>query len=149
MEWLISANPTIYNYSGSLKKHGSIDWRQGRIKYNLNDIIYIYCTSPIKKIQYKCKIVKINVHYSKIRNDFDYWFNINGYLKALNGLYIHLVLLEYVDIEALDLSNLQKHGLKRAPQGPMKLNRELSKYINIIFNDLSSDTIESSSDLYR
>ena len=41
MNWIISANPKIYDHLSSFEHFGYIDWKQGKIKYKVGDIIYI------------------------------------------------------------------------------------------------------------
>ena len=53
MNWLISANASMYDHSSSFEHFGYIDWRQGNGKFAVNDTVYIYCTRPLKKIQYE------------------------------------------------------------------------------------------------
>ncbi len=57
---MISANSSRYDHTSSFEHNGFIDWRQGNGKFQVNDIVYIYCTRPLKKIQYKCRIEKVD-----------------------------------------------------------------------------------------
>ena len=52
MKWMISANWKVYNHARAFERWGFIDWRQ-KSKYNIGDIVYIYCTRPFMKIMYK------------------------------------------------------------------------------------------------
>ena len=135
MNWLISANSKIYDFSSSFEHFGFIDWKQGKSKYTIGDIVYIYCTRPIKKIRYKCLIEKIDLDFKNIRDDREYWINIEDYYKSLNGKFMHLKLIEQVDNENLYLNKLLEVGLKAAPQGPKKLDGILLNYIEQNFND--------------
>ena len=49
MIWMISANGKMYDHASSFATNGFIDWRQ-RAKYNVGDIVYIYCTRPFMRI---------------------------------------------------------------------------------------------------
>lgn len=136
MNWLISANSDIYDHSSSFEHYGFIDWRQGSTKYNEGDMVYIYCTRPLKMIQYKCKVEKIDLEFSQIRDDRDYWIDIVQYEKSLNGKFIRLRLIEQVSNDFMRLEKLQLNGLKSAPQGPIKIKDEgLLKYIEKHFTD--------------
>jgi 5-methylcytosine-specific restriction protein A len=57
---MISANSSMYDHTSLFEHNGFIDWRQGNGKFQVNDIVYIYCTRPLKKIQYKCRIEKVD-----------------------------------------------------------------------------------------
>lgn len=141
MNWLISANATIYDHASSFEHFGFVDWRQGNGKFKENDIIYIYSTRPLKKIQYKCKVEKIDLPFTDIRNDQEYWVDKNEFQKSLEGKFMRLVLIEQVDNSKMSLENLLLNGLKAAPQGPVKPNENLMKYIESNFNDLNQNDI--------
>jgi len=154
MEWLISANSKMYDHASSFEHYGYIDWRQGNITYSLDDIIFIYCTSPIQKIRYKCKIEKINLVFSEIRNDREYWTDIDEYEKSKEGKYIHLVLIDQVDLDSLSLNHLLENGLTAAPQGPIKINEKLLSYINKNFddskqNDFFPDSLDNDKEIFE
>lgn len=139
MKWIISANGKMYDHASSFAHYGSIDWRQGNVKYNLDDIVYIYCTSPIQRIRYKCVITKLDKAANQIRDDKEYWFKLEEYKKALSGKFLNLKLLEEIDSEQLSLPTLLARGLKAAPQGPMKLSESLETYIASIFSSADNE----------
>lgn len=153
MNWLISANGKMYDHSKSFAHFDSIDWRQGNARYSIGDIVYIYCTSPIQKIRYKCRVTQINKSASEIRDDKAYWFNQEEYEKSSNGLFFNLQLIEEVDSGKLLLPVLLKNGLKAAPQGPLKLTPQLETYISNIFltanDEYFPETLDSSSEIYE
>ena len=84
MNWLISANSKIYDHSSSFEHYGFIDWRQGNTKYEIGDIVYIYCTRPLMMLQYKCIVEKIDIHFSQIRDDEEYWFDKEEYINSIS-----------------------------------------------------------------
>ena len=138
MIWMISANGKMYDHASSFATNGFIDWRQ-RAKYNVGDIVYIYCTRPFKKIMYKCEVVKHSMPFSQCIDDAVFWIDIDEYEKSKGGLYARLKLLEQVDTERLSLDILLSKGLNAAPQGPIKVDSELHKYIDSHFNDFYAD----------
>ena len=153
MNWMISANAKLYDHASSFAHYGYIDWRQGNPKYELGDIVYIYCTNPIKRLRYKCQITKLNMDYSQIRDDQEYWLDKSEYEKFLSGKFFQLKLLEEVDSDKLSLELLKMHGLNAAPQGPIKIKTDLETYINIIFKNADDDffpeVIDSESDIFE
>lgn len=141
MKWLISANCSIYDCATSFEDYKFIDWRQGNIKYEVGDTVYIYCIRPVKKIRFKCIVKKKDIPLKYIRDDKEYWNNDVEYKKSLKGKFIRLNLIDKIDTEKLNLENLLNNGLKVAPQGPKKLSGELLEYIEKNFNDSNqSDT---------
>lgn len=153
MNWLISANGKIYDHASSFAHYGSVDWRQGNVKYNVGDIVYIYCTNPIQRVRYKCKVKELNKNASKIRDDKEYWINKEEYIKSLSGKFFNLELIESVDTEKLSLSILTQKGLKAAPQGPKKIDGELEQYISYIFKTANDEcfpeTLSNTLDIFE
>jgi len=141
MNWLISANPLMYDHASSFEHYGFIDWRQGNGKYKENDIVYIYCTKPIQKIQYKCIVERINLDSKEIRNDNQYWLDELEYYKSLDGKFMKLHLIDQVDNSRMSLDNLKQYGLRMAPQGRIKLSQPLLSYIESNFNDLNQNNV--------
>ncbi|MCF6213353.1 MAG: HNH endonuclease [Flavobacteriaceae bacterium] len=136
MNWIISANSNIYDHSSSFEHFGFIDWRQGKNKFKIGDTVYIYCTRPLKMIQYKCLVKKTDLNSSEIRNDKEYWKDIDEYLKSIEGKFMRLKLIEQVSNDKMRLNALKENGLKSAPQGPIKIkNNELLNYIETYFTD--------------
>ena len=141
MDWLISANGTMYDHLSAFQKWGFIDWRQGNRKYTIGDNIYIYCTKPIKRIMYKTVVEKVQLTKNEIVNDSQFWCDQNEYLKALDGYFARLRLVEQVNRDELSLENLKEHGLKSAPQGPIKLTTHLKEYIDTLIIDSFHENI--------
>lgn len=139
MNWLISANAKMYDHASSFAHHGSVDWRQGLYKYAVGDTVYIYFTNPIQRIRYKCKVTKINMNFSQIRDDEEYWLDDSEYKKSLNGKFFNLQLIEEVDSAKLSFKSLLKNGLNGAPQGSLKLSQNLETYISLVFNTANDE----------
>ncbi|WP_346914273.1 HNH endonuclease [Clostridium sp.] len=138
MKWMISANSKMYNHASAFEKFGYIDWRQ-KAKYQIGDIVYIYCTRPYKKVMFKTEVKKIHMPFSDITDDKEFWNDITEYEKSQNWEFARLKLIEQVDTEKLCLEKLLLNGLKGAPQGPVKVNESLAQYINLYFNDYYSE----------
>ncbi len=153
MDWIISANSNIYNHESSFIDNGYIDWRQGLYKYQIGDIVYIYCTKPLKRIRYKCIVEKTNLTKYEILNDYEYWIDKSEYEKSLNGLFFRLRILEDIASDNLSLDRLLSLGLKMAPRGPQKLKGNLLNFISEQFSCESKeyfpDAITINEDLYE
>lgn len=143
--WMISANSKTYNFQDAFSNLSYVDWKQNRYKYKEGDIVYIYASSPFKILKYKTIIKKINVSEEESIKDYDYWVDKDEYKSSLKGKYIRLKLLEEYDDERLSYENLLKNGLNAAPQGAVKVKKELKEYIELITksNDLYPDEISN------
>ena len=107
MNWIISANAKMYNHSSSFEHFGYIDWRQGRTKYQVGDIVYIYSTRPLMMLQYKCLVEKINLTSKQIRDDKEYWLDLEEYEKSIEGNFVRLKLIEQVSNSKMKLNELK------------------------------------------
>lgn len=135
MKWIISADTSYYKVDEAFDKKDYVDWRQ-TANYNIGDIIYIYCIRPIKKIMFKTVVEKTEMPFDEASSDKEFFVNEDDYSKDRYDRNMRLKLLQKVDSEKLTLDCLIDNGLKRAPQGPMRLlNENLEKYINKVFKD--------------
>ncbi len=135
MNWIIPANGKKYNHEEAFKKWGFIDWKQN-VKYEIGDIVYIYCALPIKKILYKCKVIKINMSFSECKDDREFWKDQQDYESGKNSFFSRLELLVQTNSESLNLNNLLNNGLNGVPQGPVKISERLVSYIEKSFNEI-------------
>ncbi len=128
MEWIISANHSIYNYNKAFEELPYIDWRQNA-NYQIGDKLYIYATRPTKAIEFLTEVIAINLNQSEIINDSKYWVNTDEYNKGIRqGKYVRLKLTKKLNANNLTLENLHKHGLIGNIQGPRKLIDDLGSY---------------------
>lgn len=145
MIWMIPANGKMYDHASAFQNWGFIDWRQN-LKFNVGDIVFIYCTRPFKKVMFKTIVDKESLSSEEIVNDEEYWFKKEEYLKSLGGKYARLRLVAQVDSEELTLAKLKMHGLNAAPQKGVKVSAELATYIDKYMNDYYSVNIFPESD---
>ena len=131
---MISANSSIYDHASSFALNGYIDWKQNA-NYNIGDTVYIYCTKPLKRVMYKCEVVSCSMSFEESFDDKIFWINTDEYNKSKAGKFARLRLLSQVDTSLLSLDNLILHGLKAAPQGPVKISSELQAFIEKHFDD--------------
>lgn len=157
MDWIISAHRK-YDHARSFEHYGFIDWKQVNPNYKIGDLVYIYCSKPIQKIRYKCRIEAIDLDHNSIRDDKEYWYNIADYWKdywdSLSLKFMRLILIEQIDNEKLNLSNLISNGLSIAPRGPVRSSEQLSNYINSNFSDsnlngIFPDSIDATINAYE
>ena len=154
MNWIISANSKVYDHASSFEHFGNVDWRQGNTKYQVGDIVFIYCTRPLKKIRYKCIVKKIDMSFNEIRDDKEYWLDTTEYENSIKGKFFRLELINEIDSNLLSLEVLQKNGLSSAPQGPIKATEELLSYLKKNFiksenDDYFPEIINSNIDVYE
>jgi len=139
MNWMIAANGKMYDHASAFQKWGYIDWKQSA-NFEINDIVYIYCTKPYKRVMYKTKVIEINKFFAECQDDKEFWFDLKEYENAKSKKFCRIKLIEQVDSAKLSLDVLKDKGLGSAPQGPIKLyTEELVSYIDSNFNDYESE----------
>lgn len=132
--WIISANGRVYDHTSSFEKNGFVDWKQNNTKYEINDIVYIYSTLPVKRVTFKTVVEKVKMSFYECVDDKEFWFDKSKYEKAKEGYYVRLRLVEQADREELSLEHLKENGLNVAPQSPTRIKEELAEYIEKYLN---------------
>lgn len=132
--WLISSNDDIFRIEDCLAENKSVDW-QGSFSPKRGDVVFIYRTKPIQRICYMMEVTGINIPYRNTINDMKYWGGNHSPKGTINPeeLYHRLKLLKETTSQALHLKELQRRGMKGAPQGPRKLSGSLLKHILSVF----------------
>jgi len=150
---MMSANSEMYDHARSFSDYGFIDWRQGKNKFQTGDVVFIYCTNPVKRVRYKCEVKETDIPFSLIRDDEEYWSDKEEHQKSQEGKYFKLQLLEEVDSDKLSLASLKINGLVAAPQGPIKIKPGVLSYLEQIFSrsdmEFSPDVISESMEVYE
>lgn len=137
-KWILNANGKKYNHLASFKKNGCIDWKQEDSKYKVGDIIYIYCSSPQKKVRFLASVTAINIPPEKRIDDKEFWLDMNEYEKSMKGPAFRLQLLAELDRDELRYEELKKHGLNGVRKEHQKVSDELAEYLDQYIDDCSA-----------
>ena len=124
-QWVIPCNPAYYDVCGVFNKLDKVEWKQST-NVNEGDIVYIYVTSPIKEIRYKCVARKVDLDYADTEKDREFILKGDNYENS--GRYMELELITKYKENKFTLENLKQNGLKSV-QGPSKVSEELANYI--------------------
>lgn len=145
---LLPSNNKIFRLTDYLQNNSEIDWKQKHYKYEIGDIIFIYCSKPESRIRYKMKVIKTDISYEdSIKEEKYYWGEKHNFeVSKINNLYCRLKLIEEIDSNKLSITNLLKNGLKKAPQGSQFISESLLKYIMNVFElqQWETDVIDNS-----
>ncbi len=149
---MIPSNPKTYDVERFFKDYGYVDWKQ-HLKFQIGDIVYIYCSTPIKKVMYKTKVIKESMPFSECTYDKDYWMNPDDFDSSSSYLRVRLELLERVDRDELSLTFLKNNGLNAAPQKGIVVSDKLSEYMDKYFKlelskKISSDSKEGTKSIF-
>ncbi|MBR2457674.1 MAG: hypothetical protein IKB31_11125 [Bacteroidaceae bacterium] len=134
--WIIPANPQRYKLAEALKElNGTIDWRQHN-KFEIGDIVYIYCSKPISQIVYKMEVIATDITKEYTIADKQYWNTPSEFKTSLtHNRFYRISLLAENYTEKLILNDLLNHGLNGAPQGALVVKEPLLSYLQEFFKE--------------
>ena len=115
-----------------LEKYDFVEFTQ-RNKVHLNDIVYLYLTSPVKAIKYKMIVERTDIPIEETFEDSDYSLPDNPRKSQNTGLWLRLRLLDTINNSDLSLEALKSHGLRYSMQGNFKVSGELLDFIDSFF----------------
>ena len=129
--WIVPSNSNRYRLNDFLKDHKQVDWKAGRFKYAVDDIIFIYSTKPDQKLTHVMRVVATNISFKDSIPDEDYWNDRSEYkVSVAEDTFCRFELIEEIISNELTLDNLVGHGLTKAPQSAQNLKAETVDYIS-------------------
>ena len=116
-----------------LQENKFVEWKQHHYKFEIGDIVFIYTSAPESKISYVLEVIQTDIPLEEGFDDSAYELEnphtkYQSY-KNYTGKLVRFNLIKRVNMDALNLQNLLKQGLKSAPQGPNYLKGKLLDYI--------------------
>lgn len=127
--WLIPFNKKYFDLKGCLNKYGQVYWSR-KCNFAEGDLVYIYSSKPDGKITYCMSVAQAIVPANEEGNEFRKESSSSFEETELNALLRPAFAPES---NKLTLEALEKHGLKSAPLGPVRLSQEkYSALLNFI-----------------
>lgn len=131
--WIFISSVKRFRMDDWLKVSDCVDFVQ-RNKVQVGDIVYLYTTAPIKRIEYKMIVERINVPYEDMIDDSKYSLVLNEKEQVdKSKMYVRLRFLKKIDTLNLHLDNLRAYGLISSMQAPFKIDGELLDFIDSQF----------------
>ena len=130
--WVFIVNPSHFRMKDFLEKYDFVEFSQ-RNKVHLNDIVYLYLTSPVKAIKYKMIVERTDIPLEETFDDSEYSLPKNPRKSQTIGLWVRLRLLETTDDNNLSLDELKSHGMRALMKSNFKVSGELLDYIDSFF----------------
>ena len=127
MMWIFPSNNKIYNTNLAFEENTYIDWHYTNENFNIGDIVFIYISTPIKKITHMTKVVFVDVPEENLIDDRRYWVKNDNFKEQK---YVRLKLIKILNDDRFTYGNLKENGLNFNVRCKMKVNDELEKYIN-------------------
>lgn len=131
--WIFISSVKRFRMDDWLKVSDCVDFVQ-RNKVQVGDIVYLYTTAPIKRIEYKMIVERVNVPCEEMIDDSKYSLVLNEKEQVdKSKMYVRLRFLKKVDTLNLHLDNLRAYGLSSSMQAPFKIDGELLDFIDSQF----------------
>lgn len=138
--WILPWNKEIFNLPQCLQDFGFVEWRQ-RNKLAVGDIVFLYCSHPLRQIKYMMRVSKINILRKDTVNDkylFGYEYNLmpTDYYARFEP-----ITETYDNNPILSLESLRKLGISSNIQGGIRVPDNILQYLldsfDVVFDDLS------------
>ena len=131
MVWMVPASTKFFNHEACFEEQGYIYWKQ----YNSmqpGDTGYIYLSAPQKCIRYKFVIDACDLPYSKeMEVELKYHADLKEFESAkTHNRFYRIRKIGESTSDRLSIKDLMQNGLKKAPQGTLKLSQE--KYSELL-----------------
>ena len=130
--WIFISNPKRFRMDDWLAVNQYIEFVQNN-NVQVGDIIYLYTTAPVQRIEYKLIVDKVNIPYEYGIDDSEYSLEPQTRDANRGKKLCRFKMLKRVESPSLHLSVLREYGLKSSMQGPLKVFGELLDYIESYF----------------
>ena len=137
--WIFRANPERFRIHDYLRDFRHVEYFQ-KEKVEEGDIIYLYITGKVKRVEYKMVVERANIPFMEAEDDSSYSLRKPIETFLVNDQFVRFKLIgKRVETDELCYKKLCEHGFvgKNGRYLPMTSNRRLSdetvKYIDSFF----------------
>ena len=114
-----------------LAKSDYVEFKQMN-RLSVNDIVYLYTTAPIQRIEYKMIVDKVDIPMKDAIDDSAYSLEKPS-PHSPDEKFIRLKLIKKTDAQELHLSKLRLYGENTSMQGNHRIEGDLLEYIDSFF----------------
>lgn len=130
--WIFISSTKRFRMSDWLAENDFVEYTQQN-RLSVNDIVYLYTTAPIQRIEYKMVVVKTDIPLEDYIDDSAFSLSKTPTRFSPNQKFIRLRLIKKVDTPQLHLSKLRCYGEKTSMQSPHHVEGNLLEYIESFF----------------
>ena len=132
--WIFISSPKQFRMHDWLATNEYVEYIQ-RNKVQVNDIVYLYTTAPVQRIEYKMIVDRINVRYDETIDDSAYSLRKEPAEVRfdMDTLFVRLKLIKKVETPLLHLNFLREYGLRSSMQSALTVSGDLLDYIETKF----------------
>lgn len=129
--WIFISSTKRFRMSDWLAVNDYVEFYQIN-KLNVNDIVYLYTTAPVKRIEFKMIVDRIDIPLEDGVDDSAYSLMKQPTHEPSDKL-IRLRLIKKINAPQLHLSMLRMHGENTSMQGNHRIEGDLLEYIESFF----------------
>ena len=132
--WIFRANPSRFRIHDFIRDYGFVEYLQKK-KVQEGDIVYLYITTPDKRVEYKMVVEKTGISSHEAFNDTPYSLmtNKSTTTKDSDKVVRFLKISERVMNDDLCYKKLCEHGFHYTMQNDRELPDETAAYIDSYF----------------
>lgn len=143
--WILPWNKDVFDLPHCLRDFGFVEWRQ-KNKLAVGDIVFLYCSYPLRQIKYMMVVTKIDISSNDTVNG-EYLHGYEYNLKPTDFYARFELIAEGSNInDSLSLGSLRKLGICSNIQGGIRVPDNIVPYLinsfDVVFDDLSQTYIE-------
>ena len=146
--WILPWNHDVFNLPQCLNDFGCVEWRQ-RNNLAAGDIVFIYCSKPLRQIKYLMQVSRINIPREETVND-RYLYGYIYDLKPTDYYARFEPIAESPDHNPnLSLNSLRELGITSNIQGGIRVPDHIIQHLldcfDVVFDNLSQTYYEGAS----
>jgi len=134
--WILPSNLDQFDVESCIAEHRFVYWKQ-KNKYEVGDIVFIYCSGAVGKIRYATIVEEVDLPYDDAMMGFERKYWKTEFEAAEKEMKLRL--LQEVNTDAFSRTELVKHGLRGNLQGAITIKGDLLDYV---VSNLSKKTRE-------
>ena len=125
--WIVPCNLKFYDVFGAFTHLSKIDWKQSSKGIEEGDMVYLYVSSPIRAIMFKCRVTKAHMDHLEI-DDSAYYKNGHRDFEEY-PVHMQLELVDKYDSQRFPAAKLAEHGMKGNVQCQRRMEDSVLEFI--------------------
>lgn len=129
-----SLDPRTFLADAAFAAQDEINWSETpSARIAVGDVVYLYGTLPLQALTHRCLVTRTDVQFEQRIDDARFWADTELLRERRNRTWMRLRLLQTFDNRErarLSVRSLKDRGLKRAPQGRMRVPGSLGPLLD-------------------
>lgn len=130
--WIFISSTKRFRMNDWLAENDFVEFKQAN-HLSVNDIVYLYITAPIQRIEYKMIVERTDIPLEDSVDDSAFSLRKEPIYHSPNGKFIRLRLIKKTDAPQLHLSMLRRYGENTSMQGNHRIEGDLLDYVDSFF----------------